>query len=137
MVLLSVVLALDEITKLVKDYGDLEDLAEHRLKRIEMLEVTLTKERTSKVCAKRELAEAKTKLEVIETQQEIDNQHYLEVVEKIEEFKGKVKEAKSKIKLVEEELAIAKVDMVNIEAAKKSIAKEKEGLQTQLSEKKN
>lgn len=50
----STTLALDnEILRLVKDYGAFEDLAEHRLQGIEMLEALLTNEISKKMHARR------------------------------------------------------------------------------------
>lgn len=41
----------NKISRLVKDYGALEDLVEHRLQRIDMLEASLTNERSKKMHA--------------------------------------------------------------------------------------
>lgn len=65
----SVTLVFDnEIMKLVKDYGELEDLVDQRFQGIEMLEVALTKERTKKMHAQKALEEANKKLEEIAVQ---------------------------------------------------------------------
>lgn len=49
----------DEITKLVKDYDNLEDLAEHRLQRIEILEAGLVKEKSNRIFVVRDHEGAK------------------------------------------------------------------------------
>lgn len=67
-----------EISRLAKDYVELEILAEHRLQRIEMYGASLANERSKKIHALKKLNEAKGKLDEAATQKVINDQRCLE-----------------------------------------------------------
>lgn len=114
-----------EIQHIIREYNDMRLGAEMKQQMIEMLQDSVSKERTVKRQFRKDLEKARAELKFLKDKKELDDKRCEEAVCKIEEFKGKHLDALEKVTSLENELEGAKASLSVLEQAKK-------GLETEL-----
>lgn len=125
----------EEVKNLMRDYTELEVLAESKLQRTEMMELSLSKEKTVKAQFQRDLKSAHEELKRLWGQPQSKNERCLKATSIVEEFKRKYEDAQSKVKELEVELTKTKAKLTIAMEAKNKVEHERESLQGKLQKK--